>query len=94
MLKKILGSLFSGSDKESGKKHQTYQYSGFDVTPCPKSMANGWSTEAMIEKVVNGETKSHHFIRSDHSGSEDAALELITSKVKMCIDQQGVRIFS
>ncbi len=94
MFKKIFGGLFSGSNEATGKSYDTYEYSGFDVTPCPKSVGNGWSTEAMIEKVVDGETKTHHFIRSDNSGSEKLALELISSKVKMCIDQQGVQIFS
>ncbi|MFT5260990.1 MAG: hypothetical protein ACI9J2_002368 [Saprospiraceae bacterium] len=94
MFKKLFGSLLSGSGVKAAKQHESYDYSGFVVTPCPKSVDNGWRAEAMIEKTIDGEVKRHHFIRSDVAGSEAAALDLIANKVKVCIDQQGDRVFS
>ncbi len=97
MLKQLFGSLFGNNANHPSSKpsaqYDTYTYNGYRITPMPQKRDGGYSTEAMIEKEVNGETKQHHFIRSDTAGSADQALELIESKVKLCLDQQADGVF-
>ena len=84
------------------------EYDGFSITPCPRKVGGGWSTEAVIRKPVGGESaggesvdgesaggemKQHAFIRADVSTTREAAIALIISKAKTLIDQQRDRIF-
>jgi len=69
------------------------EYSGFSIAPCPKQEAGGWSTEAMITKEVDGELKTHHFIRADKTGDREGAVVLTLNKCRMTIDQVGDGIF-
>ena len=74
------------------------EYDGFSITPCPRKVGGGWSTEAVIRKTAAGESaggeiKQHAFIRADISTTREAAIALIISKAKTLIDQQRDRIF-
>ena len=93
---KFVKSLFgTGSDNQSKPKSKeaTVEYNDFRITPCPRNQNGGWSTEAIIEKDIEGETQSHHFIRADSSSSKEGAIELIMNKSKKTIDQLGDKIF-
>ncbi len=70
------------------------EYQGFSIIPSPREGGGGWSTEAVISRIIDGETKTHHFIRADKTGSRDGAVELILNKSRMTIDQLGDNIFS
>ena len=70
------------------------EYNGLMVTPHPRQEDGGWTTEATITRTVEGETKSHLFIRADKTGSRDGAVELTLNKCRQTIDQLGDRIFS
>ncbi len=91
---KILKSIFGGKNGGSQRAEQAVEHNGFSIQPTPNNINGGWSTEAIISKIINGETKTHNFIRADTSGSRDGAIELIISKAKMFIDQAGEKIFS
>jgi len=91
----IIKNLLGGkSDESSAKSEPVTKYEGFDIVPCPKKEAGGWSTEATITKTIDGEVCTHHFIRADKTGSRDGAVELTLSKCRQTIDQLGQRIFS
>ena len=91
---KLIKSLFSGSpSSDQPSTEATVEYNGFRITPCPKNAQGGWSTEALIEKEIDGETRQHHFIRADHSSGKDAAVELTLSKARTTVDQLGDGIF-
>ena len=90
---KFLKGLFQGGASGS-KPSAAVEHAGFSISPCPRHLAGGWSTEAVIHKVINDETKQHTFIRADTSPTKEAALALIISKAKTLIDQQGEKIFS
>ncbi|NKB75638.1 MAG: hypothetical protein GKR96_01025 [Gammaproteobacteria bacterium] len=91
---KLIKSLFTGSPSNVNPTPEaTVEYSGFRITPCPQSAKGGWSTEAIIEKEIDGETKQHHFIRADSSSGKEGAIELILSKSRTTIDQLGEKIF-
>ena len=90
---KILKGLFGGGKGESGSKHEAVIYNGYTIQPTPSSTGGGWSTEGAITKEVDGETRTHTFIRADTSTGEEAAVSLIIAKARMLIDQQGDSIF-
>ena len=47
----------------------------------------------MITREIDGEIKSHRFIRADRFPSLDDATETTIRKAKQVIDEQGDRIF-
>ncbi|NKB64935.1 MAG: hypothetical protein GKR95_23415 [Gammaproteobacteria bacterium] len=68
---KLIKSLFSGSPSNGQPSPEaTVEYDGFRITPCPQNTKGSWSTEAIIEKDIDGETRRHHFIRADHSSGK------------------------
>ena len=64
-------------------------YNGYTITPTPKKIPGGYSTEATITRDEN----HHNFIRADTSPTRESATELIINKAKTMIDQQGEKIF-
>ena len=82
-----------GGAKEAAADPPT-EYQGYQIRPAPREESGGWSTEAFITKVIDGEEKTHHFIRADKTGSRDGAVELTLNKCRQTIDQLGDRIFS
>jgi len=89
-LKSLLGGTDTGGDAQP---ESAVEYKGYRITPCPHNRNGGWSTQAVIEKEIDGEIKTHHFIRADSTSGKDGAIELILSKCRMTIDQLGDRIF-
>lgn len=91
----IFKKLLGGTPSEStAKTEPATGYQGFEIVPCPRQEDGGWTTEATITKTVDGEVRSHHFIRADKTGSRDGAIELTLNKCRQTIDQMGERIFS
>ncbi len=99
MIKFFKGLLKSNGSQRPAKEaavkeEQAVEYNGFSISPCPRNVGGGWSTEAVIRKQIDGEVKQHKFIRADTSASKEAAISLIISKAKTLIDQQGDGILS
>jgi len=92
----IFKNLFGGGNgnQAGSEQAQVVEYKGFDILPTPAKINGGWSTAATISKTIEGETKTHQFIRADTTSTRDAAIELIINKAKMCVDQKGDEIFS
>ncbi|MGI9316519.1 MAG: HlyU family transcriptional regulator [bacterium] len=91
----LLKNLLVGKSSESAAKSEpATTYEGFEIVPCPRDEGGGWTTEATITKTIDGELRTHHFIRADKTGSRDGAIELILNKSRQTIDQLGERIFS
>ena len=85
-------SLFSklfGGTKSAPKTPDPETYKGFAITPKPMKEGSQYRLSAIIEK--DGQT--HHLIRADTLGSEDAANEAALEKAKQVIDQMGDGIF-
>ncbi len=86
--------LFGGSEKAAEVKTvEAVEYNGFQIYP--ESIAEGgqFRIAGRIEKILDGEVKSHRFIRSDLLGTEDDANQLMLKKSQMFIDQMGDKIF-
>lgn len=87
--------LFGGSEKTvEVKTVEPVEYKDFKIYQ--ESIAEGgqFRIAGRIEKSVDGELKSHRFIRSDLLGSEAEANELMLKKSQMFIDQMGDKIFN
>lgn len=96
LITKFLARLNAhGGGKEKSVRHTeaVVEYQGFDIQPTPNKVSGGWSTEAIISKQIEGETKTHRFIRADTTASKEGAVALILSKAKVMIDQVGEKIF-
>lgn len=93
---KFLSKIFSGGDEKqpAGSDIAPTEYNGFTIQPCPQKDSSGWSTEAIVSREIDGEVKTHRFIRADKSGDQEGAVTLILSKSKMTIDQLGNHIFN
>lgn len=87
-----------GAPRRRGKEEAAVEYNDFRISPCPRKVPGGWSTEGIIRKKTGGEhneqDKEHIFIRADTSITKEAAISLIVSKSKTLIDQRGDGIFS
>lgn len=70
------------------------QYKDYSIVPSPREEAGGWTTEGTITRVIDGQTRTHRFIRADKSGTRDGAVELTLNKCRQTIDQLGDKIFS
>lgn len=86
--------LFGGSQNTAEVKTvDPVEYNGFLIYQ--ESIAEGgqYRIAGRIEKEIDGEVKSHRFIRSDVLGSKQDANELMLKKSQMFIDQMGDKIF-
>lgn len=89
----FLKKLFGGAG-EAAKDTEGETYKEFRITPNPAKESGGYRIGALIEKEVEGQTRSHQLIRADTIQSLDAAEEASVTKAKQVIDEQGERIFS
>ena len=46
----FLKSLFGGGKSNGSSQAEAVEYNGFSIQPTPKSVNNGWSTEAVITR--------------------------------------------
>ncbi len=100
-LGKIIGGLFGGSGKESGRKPDAakemgdpVEHNGFTIQAAPLEQGGHWLTAGFIRKPgADGETREHRFIRADTHSTADAAAEMAVEKGKRIIDEQGERLF-
>ena len=69
------------------------EYNGFLIYPEPIAEGGQYRIAGQITKELDGEMKSHRFIRSDVLSSKSDACELMVKKSKMFIDQSSGKIF-
>ena len=91
----LLSRLFGkgGDAPKSRPKGEPIVHDGFDIYPLPTAEGGQHRICALIEKVVDGEKRSHWMIRADLLNDRDAAVEASLLKAKSLIDQQGEGIF-
>jgi hypothetical protein len=86
-------SLFGGSSGGAEKASAPVEYNGFTIRAAPYKSEGQYQTAGSIEKVVDGVTKEHKFIRADRHASYDDAVEFSLGKARQIVDQQGDRMF-
>ena len=83
----LFSKLFGGSSKS--EQPSSEDYNGFTIIEHPMPEGTQFRLSVRIEK----DGKSHHLIRADTLGSQDAAHEAAVLKAKQLIDQMGDRLF-
>jgi hypothetical protein len=71
----------------------TVEHNGFALAATPYSEGGQWQMCGEISKEIDGEMKSHRFIRADKFGSKDEAAEWTLVKARQIVDQMGEKLF-
>lgn len=69
------------------------EHNGYLIYPEPMSEGGQFRIAGRICKTIDGEIKTHTFIRSDLLGSKQDAETFMLDKARMFIDQNGDRMF-
>ena len=85
-LKNFLSS--SSSDTESVDRIQAVEHEACTIVPTPRKGQGGWSTEGLIEKTVDGEVESRHFIRAETHTDKEQAISHTILKGQRIIDEE------
>lgn len=88
-----LFSRLFGHSKQEQKAQEPEHYKGFSIYPLAIADGGQYRIAGKITKEVDGELKTHDFIRSDVLPSQSDANELMLKKAQMFIDQMGEKIF-
>ena len=88
-----LSKLFGGGSAASAPSRPSEEHAGFRITPAPIAEGGQHRICAIIEKEVDGETRTHRMIRADVMNDADAAASASLAKAKAFIDQEGERLF-
>ena len=92
MIFKFIKNQFArGADSQATSRDRAVEYEGYTIIPAPRKTGNGWTTEGDIEREVNGEVRSEHFIRAEtHTDPEQAISHTIT-KARRIVDEHQSR---
>lgn len=94
MLGNLLKTLFGGSNgSKEPSKTVSVTHDAYQIIAEPQSAGGQWQVRGRIEKEVDGEVKSHIFIRADTLPNETEAANEMIRKARLMIDQQGDAIF-
>jgi hypothetical protein len=87
-------SKLFGLDKQADPVEvEPEEYEGYLIYPEPIVEGGQYRIAGRICKQIDGELKTHVFIRSDLLGSKQDAEEFMLHKAKMFIDQTGESMF-
>lgn len=91
----LFSRLFGSGDRDgsAAAPAAAETYDGFTITPTPVKDGASYRISARIEKVIEGEMKTHTLIRADTVSELDTAASISLAKAKMLIDEQGETIF-
>lgn len=91
--KKLFGGGSGGADEGGKGFAHAVDHEGFTIQPTPMKEGAQFRLAGTISKEVDGETKSHEFIRADLFTSADECAEACIRKAKQVIKEQGHSIF-
>ncbi|RPE72006.1 hypothetical protein EDD53_1143 [Pacificibacter maritimus] len=94
----ILSKLFGSKPKAAqvdapAGKGTSVDHKGFKITPQPLKAEGGYRIAGVIEKDIDGVTKTHNMVRADTLSDLDDAKQATLQKAQVFIDQMGDRIF-
>ncbi|MGE7469744.1 HlyU family transcriptional regulator [Bosea sp. NPDC003192] len=92
----FLKSLFGRKEaKPAGQAAplKSTEYKGFTIHATPFPEGGQQQLSGVIEKEIDGEMKSHRFIRADRFPGAEEAADFAIVKARQLIDEQGERLF-
>lgn len=90
----FLKDLFGGGEKAEAAPPPGEEYKGFTIRATPMPVGSEYQLCGVIEKTINGEARSHKFVRADRLSSRDEAVSFALAKGRQIVDEQGERVFS
>lgn len=94
MIGDILGRLFRGRDVSGDPDVLTSEtYQGFEIRAAPVKETHGWRVSGVILKTIDGEDRTHRFVRADTCGDPESAASVMLRKAKQLIDERGDGLF-
>lgn len=90
----LFSRLFGAKSENQIEVVEPVEYKGFLIYQEPQAEGGQFRIAGRITKEVDGELKTHRFIRSDVLPSKEDAKELMLKKAQMFIDQMNGQIFS
>jgi len=79
----------SENSPDSNKRSsQSVEYQGVTITPTPKKVAGGWTTEGNIHWKTGDGVSLEHFIRAETHVDQEQAFNHIVTKAKRIIDER------
>ena len=89
-LKKLFGGGGGGARTHEAPPEQ---YNGYTIVASPRQDGGIWRVMGSIRKEIDGEVRTHEFIRADTSADPEGAVSLTLHKAKRLVDEQGDRLF-
>ena len=91
--------FFGGANNDNGggataAAGKLVEHEGYTITPTPMKEGGQFRLAATISMEIDGEIKTHKFIRADLFTSADECGEACIRKAKQVIKEQGTRLFS
>ena len=79
------------NDEATSSREDAVPHEGHTIVPTPRQGQDGWTTEGLIEREVDGETESRHFIRAETHMDREQAVSHTILKGQRIIDE-GIRM--
>ena len=91
----FLKSLFGRKDATPSAPVavKTLDHNGFTIRATPYQEGGQYQLCGVIEKEIDGELRSHRFVRADRFPGAEEAADFTLVKAQQIIDQQGDSLF-
>jgi hypothetical protein len=89
----FLKKLFGGAPTAAAADAPAMEHKGFRIRATPYQDKGQWQMCGVIEKDIDGVSKSHRFVRADRFAAEAEAAEFTLAKARQIIDQLGDAVF-
>ena len=93
MVMELLKKLFAGGGAAEPQAADPVEHEGFKIVAAPIRDGAAWRVAGRIEAEIDGEARTHTFVRADTFPDRDAAIETTVLKGRRIIDERGARIF-
>ena len=90
LLRRLFGAPAGNAPAEDA---DAVEHEGFTIIPAPLRDGSSWRVAGRITREVDGEVRSHQFIRADTFPDREAAIESAVFKGRRIVDEQGERLF-
>ena len=91
-LKKLFGGGKPIETKPAGPL-KSIEHNGFTIHATPYQEGGQYQLCGIVEKEIDGEVKSHRFVRADRFAGQDEAVEFTLAKGRQLVEQDGERLF-
>ena len=91
-LKKLFGGGQAAEAKPTGPA-KTIEHNGFTIHATPYQEGGQWQLCGVVEKTIEGELKSHRFVRADRFPGQAEAVDFTLVKGQQLVDQAGESVF-